>query len=1049
MRTSFSLRTILAIILVTSPLLAQGGKPVAFLNASEGSYHEGTTVLYAVLKPAGIAVVRFSKWLPIGEYEDYSAIVFAGSVPSPPPYDERMDTREYYEMYLKSIKGEALTPPSQPADALAGERSPDKADLLVGEDAAAGDDPFAGPKPKISTSWAEDLGCEAVLEYVESGGVIVLLQGTVSSLARNRVGAIREVVGFKRHNPRPLAGATRVKALDRGSPVTAHLGDRLYDWQAATAQSVGHLAGAKVLAELVDAEGNSLGPFATVNTIGKGRVYWFGASPLKLLQARAQKDPPIIDETILAYFEMIAQAVLQSQPALTAIRREKWGITPLGAPGRLDYSQADSWPVPEVPPLPSFDALVARLAARKLEPAVLLAEEGEPRAAIVLPDKTTDAEARLATVLASHLNRMIAKPDPKFRVEELWAAKSAETKRKLAAKAATDLLGLAEIEGAADDEDAAEAIPGMATKDEREDRGAKEQRHEFAVVRLRELGELRASSQGIVPGSKERENRNLILLGQFEVLKALGVDLEALGPEGIVLKTVGNTVVIAGKDAFGLRHAVYAFLEALGCRYLWPGELGKVVPQRETLYAPKLDVSESPQMCMRNLRVMGPSHERCKLGLVRIGVGTKHYREMYAAGRATLQPDHGWHGWHRLGTRELICRGASYDDYWTRFGKEHPDWFALQPTGIRDQTISTSRPRLCHSNRRLIQQVVEEKVAALAATPSQPGIPIAPCDGGKTSFCMCAACRKLDPPNAASRSFTDCSLGLKWQFTARSLTDRVLWMSNRIAEGMAERFPDKYLAYDAYSAYRRAPVAVRPRPNLLIAYVFGSGYYLSDASREATFRDLARWASHGNALFCRSNVLLSNWSTVVPQNFARKLFYDFRFCHEKRMLGSDFDSILNHWSTMGLVYYVLAKAHWNPSGLSVEELVADYCLSGFGEAAEPMFTYFAEVEAASQEAAADRTPLIACYTKPRLARLRELLEKARTVAKSLPDPYIAARVRFVEVGMKLAELTAAVHRGGGRKERDALRAHAIQALEQYPLAIGTPYFGLMNYRWYR
>ena len=1052
-----------SLLLLTSMLYAEQAKPVAFICASKGNYTEGAATLNSVLKPAGLKIERFTQWLPIGEYENYAAVVFAGSVPEPPEFDEKKKSKEHYDLYLKTIRGEAIELPDQPADVTVatGKSRPGTGagEGLLVEDAAASDDPFEEQKPHIWTTWTDDLGRDALDAYVENGGVLLLLQTTPRVLSGQSPGALTGLFGFRLRAGSPPKRGHSVRITGEESPVTKPLGEALCHWGTGSAQMAGELRGAKVLAELVDADGKTLGPFATVNTVGRGKTYWFGVSPLQLLRAAVKNGPPAVSDSLRDCFDMVARAALQARPARTSIRRELWDNTPLGPDGGLDYSKADSWPVPEVPPLPPFEEVARRLAEQKPESSVLLAEKGEPKAVIVLPEQEDAAVDAAAEVLVSHLNRMLIRPDPDFNVRDLWARFSNAAKKKSEAEAQSRLLEMTEIgtgesggeEQEEDDEDDdADMELGEETKRTGDDKPGPSKGSVFRCVRLPELGaDLRSSERGLLPVEGNWEESNFILVGQFGFLKDLGAGLEELGPEGIRLKTAGNTVVVSGKDGAGIRHAVYAFLESLGCRYLWPGELGKVIPYRPTLHAPRLDLAESPQMCMRHLRTVSASSERCEAGLVRLGVSRKHYGEMAEAGSATLLKDRSWYRWQRLGIRDLILRGHSFTEYWEKHGEQRPEWFALQPTGIRDQAVSSTRPRFCHSNRELISQIVADSIATLAASPGQSGIALGLPDGGQTTFCLCRKCRSLDPANSPERSITDCSVGVQWRYDYRSLTDRVLWFSNEIAKGVSERFPDRYLSYDVYSAYSMPPVAVRPHPSILICCVPGSGIYLSDESRKTQFRFLAKWGSFGNPMFLRPNILLSNWRTVVPQNFARRLFYDFRFLHGRSMIGSDFDTILNHWSTMGLIYYVLARAHWNPESTTAEEMIADYCISGFGEAAGPVYDYFGELEAVTSDAAAKPTGIMHSYTPERLKRLRGHLSKAKETAGKSKDPYILHRVLFLEVGLDLAELTKAVADGGGRAERDRLKARAIQALEEYPLAIGTPYFGLMNYGWYR
>ena len=99
------------------------------------------------------------------------------------------------------------------------------------------------------------------------------------------------------------------------------------------------------------------------------------------------------------------------------------------------------------------------------------------------------------------------------------------------------------------------------------------------ILKATALGEVAVSSAGVKPADAKWRNFSFVLVGACPLSGALGVVTDGLGPEGIALKTMGNAVVVAGKDDAGLRHAAYTLLESVGCRYLWPGELGKVVPR--------------------------------------------------------------------------------------------------------------------------------------------------------------------------------------------------------------------------------------------------------------------------------------------------------------------------------------------------------------------------------------------------------------------------------------------------------------------------------------
>ena len=70
---------------------------------------------------------------------------------------------------------------------------------------------------------------------------------------------------------------------------------------------------------------------------------------------------------------------------------------------------------------------------------------------------------------------------------------------------------------------------------------------------------------------------------------------------------------------------------------------------------------------------------------------------------------------------------------------------------------------------------------------------------------------------------------------------------------------------------------------------------------------------------------------------------DLRYCAETGMIGSDYDSLVHHWATNGLNYYVLAEMLWDPSQ-NVDDIIDEYCRLGFGKGAEAMKKYFLHCE---------------------------------------------------------------------------------------------------------
>ena len=213
-----------------------------------------------------------------------------------------------------------------------------------------------------------------------------------------------------------------------------------------------------------------------------------------------------------------------------------------------------------------------------------------------------------------------------------------------------------------------------------------------------------------------------------------------MGPGGIVLSAKGHVLALFGTDArtpadpHGTRYAVTTFLEdKLGVRYLWPGELGKVVPRRETIVVEDFQHRFTPTLAQRRIRSMG-YHDRIQVGLDRLGFTKEDYERLRADAQRTQAESPDWFGWHRLGGTLNMNGGHAFGHLWAKYGKDHPDWFALQPDGSRDQSRNPDRARLCKSNPDLIAAIAREKIEELNRNPTLLGVSMGPNDGGRTTL---------------------------------------------------------------------------------------------------------------------------------------------------------------------------------------------------------------------------------------------------------------------------------------------------------------------------
>jgi hypothetical protein len=512
-----------------------------------------------------------------------------------------------------------------------------------------------------------------------------------------------------------------------------------------------------------------------------------------------------------------------------------------------------------------------------------------------------------------------------------------------------------------------------------------------------ENGQLSASLAGSQPTA-------FVLLGESGLTKRLGVTSEGLGAGGILLRTCPNALILLGADdktpadPYGTRYATTTFLEdVLGVRFLWPGELGLVVPPRQTIRVPPLDHRFTPRIVQRRIR-SGQYSDRVQAGLDYLGLSKAEFDRQQAAAQTGQ-----WFDWQRLGGSLGLVAGHAFGYTWEKYHAEHPEWFALQPNGSRDLSrLSPERARLCKSNLALIDALARDKLEELQRTGGK-AVSLAPNDGGRATFCQCPECKRLDPPEGRKIMLWDYTAATRRDFEYVSLTDRMVWFWNRLAERIVRQYPDARLGVYAYSAYEAPPVREKLHPNLAVGFVGVD--YVRDANRRQGRADWEAWSKMTGNIFWRPNLLLFARRTGTPAVYVHKLAEDVRHFGRHGLVGTDFDSCLHHWATEGINYYVLARLLWDPEA-DVDALLDDYCRAGFGRAWPEVRRYLVRLEELTDRIAAEELTLTAPYTPEVVAELQGLLDAAQHKAE---DDTVRRRVTFLRRGLELAALQHRAH----------------------------------------
>ena len=464
----------------------------------------------------------------------------------------------------------------------------------------------------------------------------------------------------------------------------------------------------------------------------------------------------------------------------------------------------------------------------------------------------------------------------------------------------------------------------------------------------------------------------------------------------------GDRLIVAGENTGKSRATTYV-LEALGCRYLWPGASGKVIPKKTKIVLPDIAVEDATPLVIRRARLYRqPEH-----------IDHPGNRDFWR-----------WHGMNDMkfmtsdkpGESDGYQWGHYYKDYYPKYSKTKPKLFALQPDGTRNLHLGShpERPTFCLSNPELAEITASRKIAEFNAAPQKKALSLCLPDGATSSWCLCEECRRMDPVNAAKGSVT-VFFPVRKSLPYVAFTDRVFAYMNSVAEKVAAVHPSKLLATYAYSCYTAAPVSVRPHPNLLILSVAGN--YSNYANDGVVERNLVAWKSFGNKVLWRPNAH-GGFRVTAPDNFARRMFADISLLVENHIFGVDYDTMYSDWSTKSFTYYITTKAHFNPDRLDFETFADDYCRHGFGAAAKDVREFYDLGERASTAAARlnaeDKTTAV--NWAQRVKRQNRLLETldfdaldaclARARAAAAGDEAVLKRIARLQFGTDLGRFTA-------------------------------------------
>jgi hypothetical protein len=504
----------------------------------------------------------------------------------------------------------------------------------------------------------------------------------------------------------------------------------------------------------------------------------------------------------------------------------------------------------------------------------------------------------------------------------------------------------------------------------------------------------------VVQSSKENAHREALII--------IGKGAEDLGPEGFRITSQDNNVLLTGFDDAGVEFAVYTFLEKyLGVRWLWPGELGEVVPKKTSLSIGSIQEAQKPDFLWRNRgpagalwgATTGPTEMHARELLM--GVTKEHQQQVQL-----WEKRNKWGGWKVYGGHNIAEIFPPQ-----KYASSHPEYYAwvkgkrAVPGPDFDYKhggqVCTTEPGVLATTVEWVNQFYDNH-------PEYQGVHISMNDSG--GFCECDRCRALDSGKMMGGGGIDAQ-ETKGEASRRAIiTDRIFTFANQVAEQVQKRHPGKYIFCFAYGPMILPPEKIQLHPNVVPQYTLWSAYKHSDPKLKQEHDSLAAaWAKRGKHIGIYEYHINGSWPgmhRLAVANFAENI----RFLRQQgiRLYQTQAG---DGFSTNGPNYYVTGKLLWNTSE-NENQILSDFFEKGFGRSAPVMRSFHERMEKAWADATRGGHDVTCNSIKDQgLAELfnEELMKRCTSdldeAWKTAETETIRKRVEFYQKGLQYTQLT--------------------------------------------
>lgn len=433
---------------------------------------------------------------------------------------------------------------------------------------------------------------------------------------------------------------------------------------------------------------------------------------------------------------------------------------------------------------------------------------------------------------------------------------------------------------------------------------------------------------------------------------------DGLGADGIIIRTAGNDLILAGGRPRGTLYAVYTFLEEhVGCR--WWSSQASTIPIKPKFEVGRLNVQYVPPLEYRETfwfdafdgdwAVRNKSNGNSeRLDDKR---GGKHIYEGFVHTFFPLIPPE-------------------------KYFKDHPEWFSE----IDGKRIH-ERAQLCLTNDQMRAELVKNLKEHLRNNPSATIASVSQNDWHGN--CRCSNCAAIENEEGSPA-------GLMLRFV------------NAVAEDIEKEFPNVAIDTLAYQYTRKPPKITKPRRNVIVRLCSIECSFskpLADERNKEFRDDIVGWSKICNRLY------IWDYTTnfrhyILPHPNLRVLGPNVKFFVDHNVKGIfEQGAYTSNGAEMAeLRAWVLAKLLWNPT-LDGQELIDEF-IAGYYGPAGPHIKEYLDIIHDAVEASGDHLGCFSQHTAKFLSF--ETLSKGWEHLKAAEDavqenPELLFRVRVAQM----------------------------------------------------